>query len=44
MRREIHNYFFFFGWWAILSVSSQIMTIGINYGHYMVTIFYWAAH
>ena len=24
-------------------VSSQIMTIGINYGHYMVTIFYWAA-
>ena len=29
--------------WAIWPVSSQIMTIGINYGHYVVTIFYWAA-
>ena len=24
---------------GLYSVSSQIMTIGINYGHYMVTIF-----
>ena len=28
---------------GLYSVSSQIMTIGINYGRYMVTIFYWAA-
>ena len=40
MRRKIYNYFFFFGWWAILSVSSQIMTIGISYGHYMWWLFF----
>ena len=43
MRHEMHNYRLPSSDGGLYGVSSQIMTIGINYGHYMVTIFYWAA-
>ena len=39
----MHNYRLPSSDGGLYGVSSQIMTIGINYGHYMVTIFYWAA-
>ena len=43
MRHEMHNYRLPSSDGGLYGVSSQIMTIGINYGRYMVTIFYWAA-
>ena len=39
----MHNYRLPSSDGGLYGVSSQIMTIGINYGRYMVTIFYWAA-